>query len=935
MNRRLLHYVLVLFVLLGVGFEAYAQGVIRGQITDKDNDMALVGARVVLKDTYKGAITDGEGYFTLKVDPGTYTLEITYIGYTSAEQQVTVRDGETVELGTISMASDAIALDEVNILASVAVDRQTPVAVSSISTDQIETKLGTQEFPEILKSTPSIYTTKQGGGWGDARINVRGFDQRNTAVLINGIPVNDMENGWVYWSNWAGLSDVTRTIQVQRGLGASKLAINSVGGTINLITKTTDMKAGGSAQFTVGNDGYFKASFTASTGRLEGGWAFTVSGSRTVGNGYIDAAYIDGYSYFASISKELGENHQLVFTAIGAPQKHGQRSFAERLKTYVPFEGAAFYDELIKKSKTADFDERIDGPGDVGKYSPWGNVRYNSDWGIRDGEIFNIRENFYHKPQLALNHYWSINSNTTLATSFYYSIGRGGGTGDRGRISGRGTWGFRDGNGIIRVDDIVAWNRGGNGISGFPEVGALKHEQYGYVAGERLGLIKRASMNEHNWMGVLSTLNTKLTDKLNLIVGADIRYYKGLHYRKAVDLLGADYWLDPRDVNNKSTEVDIDGNGSISSWEQGRLIKADDKLWGNPGQENKVNYDNDGIVNWQGGFAQLEYVGDDGFSAFIAGSGSNTSYKRVDRFAYTPGNQESQTLSFPGFNTKAGFNYNLDSKNNFFVNGGYYSRAPIFDVAFPNFVNDGNPNAENEKVLAVEAGYGVRAGRFAANINIYNTLWKDRNLFRRFFDSQGNQYQANLTGLDALHKGIEIDFNAKPIEGLTVTGMFSLGDWRWKNNIQAEISDDNDVVIGTVNVFADGLKVGDAAQTTAALGFDYQFKFGLRVFADYTYYNNLYARFDPTSRTEDPNAAPRFNNNATKLPDYGLVDAGISYTVDFTDKLGMRVYGNVYNLFDELYVAEATDRQGESLENLNGFFGFGRTWSAGVKIFFW
>ena len=34
------------------------------------------------------------------------------------------------------------------------------------------------------------------------------FNQRNVAIMINGIPVNDMENGWVYWSNWDGVADV-------------------------------------------------------------------------------------------------------------------------------------------------------------------------------------------------------------------------------------------------------------------------------------------------------------------------------------------------------------------------------------------------------------------------------------------------------------------------------------------------------------------------------------------------------------------------------------------------------------------------------------------------------------------------------------------------------------------------------------------------------
>ena len=72
----------------------------------------------------------------------------------------------------------------------------------------------------ILNTTPSVYATQQGGGAGDARINIRGFNQRNIAVMINGVPQNDMENGWVYWSNWDGVGTKAVLIQVQRGLSA-------------------------------------------------------------------------------------------------------------------------------------------------------------------------------------------------------------------------------------------------------------------------------------------------------------------------------------------------------------------------------------------------------------------------------------------------------------------------------------------------------------------------------------------------------------------------------------------------------------------------------------------------------------------------------------------------------------------------------------------
>ena len=131
---------------------------------------------------------------------------------------------------------NVIELSDVEVLASRA-DEKTPVAYSMVTKEDMEVRLGSQDIPMVLNTTPSVYATQQGGGAGDARINVRGFNQRNVAVMINGVPQNDMENGWVYWSNWFGLDGLTRTIQVQRGLGASKLALPSVGGTINKVIK--------------------------------------------------------------------------------------------------------------------------------------------------------------------------------------------------------------------------------------------------------------------------------------------------------------------------------------------------------------------------------------------------------------------------------------------------------------------------------------------------------------------------------------------------------------------------------------------------------------------------------------------------------------------------------------------------------------------------
>ena len=96
-----------------------------------------------------------------------------------------------------------------------------------------------------LVNTPSVYVSGQSGGFGDTDMRVRGFEQDNTAFLLNGQPINGMEDGKMYWSNWSGINDIASGIQIQRGLGSSKLAISSVGGTVNFVTKASEMNEGG------------------------------------------------------------------------------------------------------------------------------------------------------------------------------------------------------------------------------------------------------------------------------------------------------------------------------------------------------------------------------------------------------------------------------------------------------------------------------------------------------------------------------------------------------------------------------------------------------------------------------------------------------------------------------------------------------------------
>ncbi|MFD1294933.1 TonB-dependent receptor [Lutibacter holmesii] len=835
-------------VMLITSVTVFSQTVLSGKVVDEINQ-PLPGATVVIQGSKIGASTDFDGNFSFETSIESGELIVSFIGY----QAKSVSFSSAGDLGTIALAPSAESLDEIVITqTSFAIDRKTPVAVSTIKASLIENKLGTQEFPEILKSTPGVYATKSGGGFGDGRLTVRGFDSENVAVTINGVPVNDMENGKVYWSNWAGLSDVTSAMQVQRGLGASKLAVPSIGGTVNILSKSTDIEAGGSAGTTFGNDNYFKVGATVSTGLLESGFAATISAAKTTGDGFVDGTEFKGANYFVNLSYQINENHKIALTSFGAPQRHGQRQNRSTIETYQNAQSG---------------------------------TKFNPDWGLQGGNVVHIEDNFYHKSQTSLNHYWTINDKSNLSTAIYASWGRGGGGGTAG--DNRDLFKVRMGGDDqpVDLDNIVEINRA-NGEQG------LGSEAY-----------LRASRNDHSWYGILSTYDRDLSESLKLTAGIDLRTYTGEHFSEVTDLLGGSYALDNGNVNNPNA-----------------ALKVGDKR----------DYYNDGEVGWQGVFGQLEYD-EDKISAFVSLSASNTSYRRVDYFNYLDGDdlQTTDKYNFFGFSAKGGANYRINDKHNVFANLGYFEKAANMNAVFLNYDNEHiNADAENQKISSFEIGYGYRTEKLTANVNLYSTYWNDRTLTQNVQNPDGTNSTANILGVNAIHNGIELDFVYRPMEAITLTGMLSLGNWEWANNVLGvEIYDEDQELVDTVDLYIEGLKVSDAAQTTAALGVDWKLMDKTHFTVDYNYFANFYAQYDPNDRGTE--GQPQ----AWETPDYGTFDMSLRYGFKL-GTLDTTITGRMMNVFDTEYIADALDGAGSTASTALVWYGYGRTFSVSAKINF-
>lgn len=899
MKKHLIHFLLVA-VLSICSAAAFAQTTVRGQLVDSETGEPLVGAAVMVEGTSQGTVTDIDGYFKQGVAQGG-TLVFKYVGFKDLKKKITQK-GASVDLGTIKMEPDAVMLADVTITSSIAVARKTPVAVSTIDPVFIEEKLGTQEFPEILKSTPGIYATKDGGGFGDSKINIRGFKSENSAMMVNGVPMNGMENNKVYWSNWSGLSDVTRSIQVQRGLGAAKVASPAVGGSINIITKTTEAKKGGSVSYAMGNDGYNKILFNLSSGLSKDGWAFSLLGAKTWGDGYIQGTEFEGYTWFVSIAKRFNDNHQLSLTAFGAPQWHNQRSNQNGLS-------------IKEWQRVKQY---------MGEDSPY---KYNSTFGYRHGQSYNSSRNSYHKPQISLNHLWQIDQKSSLSTALYVSIGRGDGYRGTGDSTYANSW-YGSTNGLVNTQF-----RRPDGTFDYDAVETMNAES---TNGSKMVMSKM--MNNHLWYGLLSTYTTKFGENFDFYGGIDFRYYKGLHQDILTDLFGGTYFIDSYNRKNVTAE----NNPAVG----GNSAYINQKL--NVGDVLRRDYD--GFVMYEGVFAQLEY-NQDKLSAFISGGASNTGYWRYDRMYYSKDKAKSSTKNYLGGNIKGGANYNLTENHNVFVNAGYINRAPMFDTSFINSQtsHDRNPDAKNEKIMSFELGYGYRSRFFTANLNGYYTRWMDKALYDSGTTADGLRWAMNMTGANADHWGVEFDFVAKPLNWLDITGMFSWGDWRWGGVASGYLFDSQgqmlqntrgDVVTDMANaeqyqykIDMDNVSVGGSAQTTAALGLGVRPMKGLRLGVDWNFFSRNFADYDINANVATQNE-PYVIGSPWKIPSYSTFDLSAGYTFDF-GKIRATLSGNVNNVLDQEYIADARDGSTHDWESATRvLYGFGRTYSVRLKFNF-
>lgn len=219
---------------------AQSKGTITGTITDKDvNNSPLAFANAVIKGTSIGTTTDEKGKYTLKIEPGNYTLVFSFIGYENLEVKVTVKAGETLTINK-ALGSGGYRLDDVVIQKTTNREKETALLQEQKKAVEIKQSIGAQEMSRKGVSDVEQGLTKITGisKVGSRGLFVRGLEDRYNNLLINDLasPTNNPFKKIIpldlFPTDIVGVIDVYKTFN-------PNIYGDFAGGTFNIATSTS------------------------------------------------------------------------------------------------------------------------------------------------------------------------------------------------------------------------------------------------------------------------------------------------------------------------------------------------------------------------------------------------------------------------------------------------------------------------------------------------------------------------------------------------------------------------------------------------------------------------------------------------------------------------------------------------------------------------
>jgi hypothetical protein len=909
---------------------AYSQSItVTGTVKDAQTNEPIPNVEVKINKTI--VETNSDGIFNLTLDNSEEIYGISFDSPDFFQSEFQLEKGkENIDLGEVFLAKRQETAELAN------EDRIPTVALDNI---ELEGNNFDENISGLLSASNDVFIEATAFNLSAARFRIRGYDSENMQTFFNGVPINELESGRLFWSQWGGLNDVTRNRETDVGLSASSFGFGGITGVTSIDTRASTQRAQKRFSFYSGNRSYrHRLMGTWSTGMLPSGWAFSISGSRRwAEEGYLPGTFYDAWSYFLAVDKKVGDKHLLNLTVLGTPNRRGRPGSSVQ-------EVYDLVDKTIEGEKS---------------YFDFYNVKegkfYNPHWGYQNGEVRNSRVANSHQPIVMLRHDWEISDNSTLTTAASYQFGRFGNT----RIEWfnapdpRPDY-YRNLPSYYALDDSQIAQDIEQAILADPSLLQVNFDKMidanqsnPYSFQNTPGQWSQYILEEQRFDSKEFNLNTNyegiLSDNVTFNLGAYYQQYDGHNFKTVDDLLGGDYYVNINkffDQNENPDGIQFDLNDPDKVVREGDVFGYD--------YEPKI---------WKSGvWSQLRFE----FSKIDAFISANTSRTRIwregnYRNGFFPDNSfgASEKQNFFNYGLKGGLTYKISNQYYLYGNTSYRTRAPFARNVFvaPRTRHGFIPGLTDEKIFSSEGGLIVNTPFLKARATAYFTRFEDATDVTQFFVrgivTDFGSYI--LQDVDKVHSGLELAAEWKINSSLRWSGVAALGKYIFTSNPRGLFtidSEDSFEDLGTI--FIKNFRVSGTPQRAFSTSLNYNGKFW---FAEITanFFQDFYVDFAPERRTEsaayglDENE-PFYNSlvQQTKTPNSMTVDlfGGKSFKVGDRKYIYLTVgISNLLNNrnivsggFEQLTLDRATWEQGgQNLFPPRLYYAFGTNFFAMVS----
>ena len=695
------------------------------------------------------------------------------------------------------------------------------IPVVSLNESDLADK-STQNVSSLLTAGQDVFSNIASFNFSAARFKIRGYEADLFSTHLNGAPMENLENGFTTTNLWGGLNDVMRYRDVSLGLRTNTFSFGMIGANSNIEASASKQRKQTQVGYAFSNRTYsHRLTYTHSSGINKKGWAFSVSGSRRwAEEGYVPGSYYNGWSGFLGIDKHLGNKHTLSVLIFDAFSEIGRQG-----------------------SSTAEAIELS------------GTHYYNPYWGYQNGKKRNANVGSMNQPVFIFTHTYKINNNSNLVSAFCYSLGnRGSSSLDWFNASDpRPDYyhylpsNYKDDPGLYQQVK-EQWNIENTRQINWPglyDANRSSVETFNGAVGHRAHYLLQEAIVNTKHLSFNTVFNKRVSKTIDFTAGVSYQSQINNYYKKILDLLGADYFVDLNQFAER--DFPLDSNVSQNDLNRpNRIVRVGDRY----------GYDYDAHINkaeaWMQGVIKLKRV-----DFFIASQISNTRFWRVgkDKNGLFPNNSfgKSSVNNFNNYAAKMGLTYKINGRNYLYINGAILTRAPYFDNVFmsPRTRDTKQNRVVHEKIKTLEGGYVLNAPKLKIRVSGYFTEFDNQLDVKSFYHNEYRSFvNLAISNINKLQFGGELGWEVYVIPEITISGAASVGSYYYNSRQYLELTVDNDATsLPPDTAYTNNYRLGGTPQEAYSLNITYRSRNFWMISLAGNYFTQIWENINPIRRT--------------------------------------------------------------------------------------